>query len=130
MKTRYGFCSHKLKGGVFQPEYELEAYHALAEAFPDDSLRYDPNAALSVAESLWFAKQIRGLRNDYLEDPIWGLQGMRQVCEKATMLLATNTVVVNFKQLCANLQNLAVNVVLFDATFRGGIRPCIKAAGV
>ena len=130
MKTRYGFCSHKLKGGVFQPEYEIEAYRALAEAFPDDSLRYDTNAALSVAESIWFAEQIRGLRNDYLEDPTWGLQGMRQVREKATMLLATNTVVVNFEQLCANLQNLAVDVILLDTTFWGGIRPCIKAAGV
>ena len=130
MKTRYGFCSHKLKGVVFQPEYELEAYRALAEAIPDDSLRYDPNAALSVAESIWFAEQIRGLRNDYLEDPTWGLQGMRQVREKATMLLATNTVVVNFEQLCANLQNLAVDVILLDTTFWGGIRPCIKAAGV
>ena len=50
-----------------------------------------------MAESIWFAEQIRGLRNDYLEDPTWGLQGMRQVREKATMLLATNTVVVNFE---------------------------------
>ena len=100
-----------------RPEYELEAYRALAEAFPDNSLRYDTNAALSVAESIWFTEQIRGLRNDYLEDPTWGLQGMRQVREKATVLLATNTVVVNFEQLCANLQNLAVDVVLLDTTF-------------
>ena len=83
-----------------------------------------------MAESIWFAAQIRGLRNDYLEDPTWGLQGMRQVREKATMLLATNTVVVNFEQLCANLQSLAVDVILLDTTFWGGIRPCIKAAGV
>ena len=130
LKAHCGFQSHKLKGGVFQPEYEMEAYRALASAFPHDSLRYDPNAALSVAESIWFAEQIRDLRNDYLEDPTWGLQGMRQVREKASMLLATNTVVVNFEQLCANLQNLAVDVILLDTTFWGGIRPCIKAAGV
>ena len=43
------------------------------------------NAALGVSESLWFAEQIRGLRNDYLEDPTWGLQGMRQAREKASM---------------------------------------------
>ena len=55
---------------------------------------------------------------------------MRQVREKAKMLLATNTVVVNFEQLCANLQNLAVDVTLLDTTFWGGIRSCIKAAGV
>ena len=41
LKTRYGFYSHKFKGGVFQPEYELEAYRALVEVFPEDSLLYD-----------------------------------------------------------------------------------------
>ena len=81
LKAHCGFCSHKLKGGAFQPEYELEAYRALAAAFPDDSLRYNPNAALSVTESIWLAEQIRDLCNDYLEDPTWGLQGMRQVRE-------------------------------------------------
>ena len=81
LKAHCGFCSHKLKGGAFQPEYELEAYRALAAAFPNDSLRYNPNAALSVTESIWLAEQIRDLCNDYLEDPTWGLQGMRQARE-------------------------------------------------
>ena len=88
------------------------------------------NAALDVPESLWFAEQIRGLRNDYLEDPTWGPQGMRQAREKASMLLATNTVVVNFEQLCANLQSHAVDVILLETTLWGRICPCIKAAGV
>lgn len=43
---------------------------------------------------------------------------------------ATNTVVVNFEQLAANVLDLAVDVILLDTTFWGGIRPCIKAAGV
>src|SRR5688572_30715325 len=30
LKAQYGFTSHKLKGGVFSPEYELECYRALA----------------------------------------------------------------------------------------------------
>ena len=34
LKQKYGFTSHKLKGGVFAPEYELECYRALAEALP------------------------------------------------------------------------------------------------
>ena len=46
LKAEHGFTSHKLKGGVFPPDYELACYRALAEAFPGDSLRYDPNAAL------------------------------------------------------------------------------------
>src|SRR5579871_6234242 len=37
LKQRCGFTTHELKGGVFHPEYELEAYRALANAFPEDS---------------------------------------------------------------------------------------------
>src|SRR5688500_4695251 len=32
LKEKYGFTTHKLKGGVFPPEYELECYRAIAEA--------------------------------------------------------------------------------------------------
>jgi len=46
------------------------------------------------------------------------------------MPLATNTVVVNFEQLSANVLNTAVDVVLLDTTFWGGIRACVKAAAV
>ena len=38
--------------------------------------------------------------------------------------------VVNFEQLAANIQDLSIDVILLDTTFWGGIRPCIKAAGV
>lgn len=130
LKSKHGFTSHKLKGGVFPPDYELECYRALAEAFPEDSLRYDPNAALSVEESIRFGQAIADLRNDYLEDPTWGLNGMRRVRSMVGVPLATNTVVVNFEQLAANILDLAVDVILLDTTFWGGIRPCIKAAGV
>ena len=43
---------------------------------------------------------------------------------------ATNTVVVNFEQLAANVAQRAVDVILLDTTFWGGIRPCIKAAAI
>lgn len=129
LKDEHGFTSHKLKGGVFPARYEIDCYHALAEAFPEDSLRYDPNCALSLRESIWVADAIEGLNNDYLEDPTWGLNGMRQL-RRPGLLLATNTMVVNFEQLAANLLNPAIDVILLDTTFWGGIRPCIKAAGV
>lgn len=48
LKQRYGFTSHKLKGGVFPPAYELECYRALAAAFSGDSFRLDPNGVWSV----------------------------------------------------------------------------------
>ncbi|MGG4035858.1 enolase C-terminal domain-like protein [Paenibacillus cisolokensis] len=130
LKAKYGFQTHKLKGGVFHPRYELECFLAMAEVFPEDKYRYDPNAALSVEESIRFAKQIEHVNNDYFEDPTWGLNGMRQVREKIGIPTATNTVVVNFEQLSANVLNPAVDVILLDTTFWGGIRPCIKAAGV
>ncbi|MFI9844031.1 enolase C-terminal domain-like protein [Nonomuraea sp. NPDC051941] len=130
LKADHGFTVHKLKGGVFPPDHELECYRALAEAFPDDRLRYDPNAVLSVAEGLRFGRAIEGLNNDYLEDPVWGLEGLRAIREQVRVPLATNTVVVNFEQLASNVMRRAADVVLLDTTFWGGIRPCVKAAGV
>jgi len=130
LKARYGFRSHKLKGGVFHPDYEVEAFRALAEAVGGDSVRYDPNGSLSVEQAIRFAKRIEDLNNDYLEDPAWGLNGMRSVRSRTRIPLATNTVVVNFEQLACNVLNPAVDVILLDTTFWGGIRPCIKAAGV
>lgn len=130
LKETHGFTTHKLKGGVFAPEYELECYLALAEAFPDDRVRYDPNGAYSVEDSIWFGKRIEHLKNDYYEDPTWGLNGLRRVREMVRIPTATNTAVVNFEQLAANVLNPAVDVILLDTTFWGGIRPCIKAAGV
>jgi glucarate dehydratase len=131
LKERYGFSSHKLKGGVFAPEYELECYNELACALNgDDRFRFDPNGVWSTETAIWFGQQIEEIRNDYLEDPVFGMAGMRRVREKVRMPLATNTVVVNFEQLAANALDTAVDVILLDTTFWGGIRPCVKAAGV
>jgi glucarate dehydratase len=129
LRAEHGFTVHKLKGGVFPPDYELECYRALAEALPGDRLRYDPNASLSVAEARRFGAAIRDLPNDYFEDPTWGLNGLRQLRDLG-IPLATNTVVVNFEQLATNVRDPAVDVVLLDTTFWGGIRPCVKAAAV
>ena len=130
LKRRYGFTTHKLKGGVFHPDYELEAYRALAAAFPEDSLRFDPNCVWSTEQAIRFGQAIEGLKNDYLEDPVFGLNGMRRTREMVRVPLATNTVVVNFEQLAANALDTAVDVILLDTTFWGGIRACVKAAGV
>jgi glucarate dehydratase len=130
LKQSHGFTSHKLKGGVFPPEYELECYRALAAALPGDRFRFDPNGVWSTEQAIWFGQAIEGLRNDYLEDPVFGLHGMRRVREKLRMPLATNTVVVGFEQLAANVLDTAVDVILLDTTFWGGIRPCVKAAGI
>ncbi|MGI8810931.1 MAG: enolase C-terminal domain-like protein [Pyrinomonadaceae bacterium] len=135
LKQKYGFNSHKLKGGVFHPVYELECYRAVAAALgtdtmSGDSFRFDPNASWSTEQAIWFDQQIEDIRNDYFEEPVYGLHGMRRTREKVRMPLATNTVVVNFEQLAANILDTAVDVILLDTTFWGGIRQCVKAAGV
>ena len=130
LKARYGFRTHKLKGGVFPPEYELECYRALAAALPGDRLRFDPNAVWTTDQAVRFGRAIEDLATDYLEDPVFGLTGMRHVREKLRIPLATNTVVVNFEQLAANVLNRAVDVILLDTTFWGGMRACVRAAGV
>jgi glucarate dehydratase len=130
LKARFGFTTHKMKAGVFAPDFELEAYKALAGAFPNDRVRFDPNGVWSTEEAIRFGQAIEGLRNDYLEDPVYGLNGMRRTREKIRVPLATNTVVVNFEQLSANVLDPAVDVILLDTTFWGGIRACVKAAGV
>jgi glucarate dehydratase len=130
LKKRYGFTTHKMKGGVFPLEYELECYRALAAEFAEDRFRFDPNCSWSTEQAIWFGRAIEDLNNDYLEDPVFGVNGMRRAREKLRIPLATNTVVVNFEQLAANALNTAVDVILLDTTFWGGIRPCVKAAGV
>jgi glucarate dehydratase len=130
LKRLYGFRSHKLKGGVFPPEYELDCYRALAAALAGDRFRFDPNGVWSTETAIWFGQQIEDIRNDYLEDPVFGMNGMRRVREKVRMPLATNTVIINFEQLAVNILNTAVDVVLLDTTFWGGIRACVKAAGI
>jgi glucarate dehydratase len=130
LKLQHGFTTFKLKAGVFPQDYELEAYRAIAAAFPQDSYRFDPNGAWSTEQAIRFGQAIEGLRNDYLEDPVFGLNGMRRTRQMVRVPLATNTVVVNFEQLAANALDTAVDVILLDTTLWGGIRPCVKAAGI
>jgi len=130
LKKKYGFRSHKLKGGIFPPEYDLECYRALAAALPGDRIRFDPNAVWTTEQAIRFGRAIEDLNNDYLEDPVYGLAGMRHARERLRVPLATNTVVVNFEQLSANVLQRAVDVILLDTTFWGGIRACVKAAGI
>ncbi len=130
LKESCGFTSHKLKGGVFAPEHEIDCFRALAEAFPEDGVRFDPNAAFSVEQAIQFGHAIEDLNNDYFEDPTWGLNGMRRLRQAVNIPTATNTVVVNFEQLAANVLDPSIDVILLDTTFWGGIRPCVKAAGV
>jgi glucarate dehydratase len=125
----YGFKAIKLKGGVFPPAQEVEAIKALAKAFPDVPLRLDPNAAWTVETSKWVAKEVEGLV-EYLEDPAPEIEGMAAVAKEATMPLATNMAVVAFAHLPASILQDAVQVILSDHHFWGGLRKSQILAGI
>jgi glucarate dehydratase len=96
---QYGFKSIKLKGGVFPPEQEIEAIKALRAAFPDTPLRLDPNAAWTPATGIKVAKQLDGIV-EYLD---------------------TNMCVVSFEHLAPSVKVNAVQVILSDHHYWGGL---------
>ncbi len=128
--ARYGFKAHKLKGGIFPPDHDVEVFRALGAAFPKDGIRLDPNSVWSVEEGIRVGKAIEDLNNDYFEDPCWGLEGMRRLRRSVNIPTATNTVVVNFEQLAACIRLEAIDVILLDTTFWGGLRQAYKAGQV
>lgn len=123
MIDEYGFTAIKLKGGVFEPAQEVAAIKALRAAFPDVPLRLDPNAAWTVETSKWVAKELSGIV-EYLEDPTGDIEGMAAVSnsDETTMLLATNMAVVAFDHLPPSVAQNAVQVILSDHHFWGGLR--------
>jgi glucarate dehydratase len=121
MVDGYGFTAIKLKGGVFPPEEEIAAIEALRAAFPDHPLRLDPNAAWTVDTSIRVGKALEGVL-EYLEDPTPTIEGMAAVAREVPMPLATNMCVVAFDHLPPAVRQDAVQVVLSDHHFWGGLR--------
>ncbi|RWA03829.1 hypothetical protein EKO27_g11274, partial [Xylaria grammica] len=117
----YGFKAIKLKGGVFPPAEEVAGIRALRDAFPDAPLRLDPNATWSVETSKWVARELAGVL-EYLEDPAGEIEGMAAVAKEASMPLATNMAVAAFSHLPPSIRQDAVQVILSDHHFWGGLR--------
>ncbi|MUT94108.1 glucarate dehydratase family protein [Streptomyces sp. Z38] len=135
---RYGFRSFKLKGGVFPPEEEIAAVRALAAAFPGHPLRLDPNGAWSVETSLKVARELGDVL-EYLEDPTLGTPAMAEVAaglkraapsasdqggggRRVGVPLATNMCVTTFAEIKEAFTRDAVQVVLSDHHYWGGLR--------
>ena len=129
MVDGYGFTAIKLKGGVFPPAEEVAAVRALREAFPDHPLRLDPNAAWTPYTSLKVARELDGVL-EYLEDPTAGIDGMAEVARKAPMPLATNMCVVAFDHVAPAVRQDAVQVILSDHHYWGGLRRSQLLAGI
>nr|WP_260680940.1 glucarate dehydratase family protein [Arthrobacter sp. KBS0703] len=129
MVDEYGFTALKLKAGVFPPEQEVDAIKALRAEFPDLPLRIDPNAAWTVDTSIRVGKDLYGVL-EYLEDPTPGLAGMAEVRRNVSMPLATNMCVVSFGDVPPSVEAGAVDVILSDHHFWGGLRRSQSLAGI
>ncbi|MGW2638499.1 glucarate dehydratase family protein [Streptomyces sp. NPDC001348] len=129
MQERYGFRSFKLKGGVFPPDEEIAAIRALAEAFPGQPLRLDPNTAWTVETSRYVARELDGVL-EYLEDPTRGIGGMADVARESPLPLATNMCVIAWEHLRPAIEQNAVQVLLTDHHYWGGLRRTRELAAV
>lgn len=131
MVGHYGFGSIKLKAGVFEPELEIAGLRALRAAFPRHPLRIDPNGGWSVSTTrrLMPALSEPGLL-EYLEDPVGSLEEMAEVARFATMPLATNMVTIAFGHLPRSVALNAVQVVLSDHHYWGGLRASQQLAAI
>ncbi|MFE9322011.1 glucarate dehydratase family protein [Nocardia sp. NPDC052278] len=115
-----GFRSFKLKGGVFPPEEEIAAIEALAKAFPDHPLRLDPNGGWSLSSATTVAEQLSGVV-EYLEDPTARREDMAEVHRRTGMPLATNMIVTSIEEVRPAFDLDAVQIVLSDHHFWGGL---------
>lgn len=127
MIGEYGFRSIKFKGGVLDPQREIETIRQLRAALgPAMPLRIDPNCAWSVPTSLMVGRELAG-ELEYFEDPAAGIDGMAAVragllAEGIDMPLATNMAVIAFADLPESIEQDAVQVILGDHHYWGGLR--------
>ena len=117
----YGFASIKLKAGTLPPEVEISAVEALARAFPGLPLRIDPNGAWSMETAIDAASRL-GPLIEYYEDPVDGLEAMAELHRRTGLPLATNMVVTDFAHFRASVAIDAVQIVLSDHHYWGGLR--------
>lgn len=127
---RYGFKSLKLKGGCYPPDVDIRALELMRERFPKHELRVDPNCIWSPETSIRVCRKLMELDMEYVEDPTDTMVGMANIRRTTGMPLATNYCVVNFEQIPLSVQTGAVDVVLSDIHYWGGLTGCIRLAQV
>jgi glucarate dehydratase len=130
MISEYGFDEVKLKAGVLDPEIEIGTIRQLRAALgPTAPLRLDPNCAWSVDTSVKIGQALQSELDNggYLEDPTASLAGMSEVRRKLLQTgvktpLASNVAVTSFADLPESVRTAAVQIVLCDPHYWGGIR--------
>lgn len=111
--ARHGFRSLKLKGGVLEPDLEIETMLKLRQRFPDHPLRIDPMGAWRVPTAKRVCDALDGVL-EYLEDPVRGMDAMAELAAQTMMPLSTNLVVVEFDQVFEAFSKSALHIILSD----------------
>jgi len=122
---QHGFTSFKLKGGVLEPELEIETITRLRERFPEAPLRIDPMGAWRVPTAVKICEAI-GSELEYLEDPVRGMDAMAELAAKTDVPLSTNLVVVDFEQAIDSIKRGAVHIILGDHHYWRGATGSLK----
>ena len=130
MIEKYGFTSVKFKAGVMHPDVEIETIRQLYAALgPNVPLRIDPNSAWTVETSVRVGRALAEElgRGGYLEDPTAGVENMamvrkRLLAEAIDTPLATNVAVTCFADIPRAVALDAVQVILCDHHYWGGMR--------
>ncbi len=121
MIGRYGFQSIKLKGGVLEPDVEVECIEALRSRFPDMPLRIDPNGNWSLQTALDMGKKLDG-HLEYYEDPSPTMEDMAELHRATGLPLATNMIVTDLEQFRKNVHVNGAQIILSDHHYWGGLR--------
>ncbi|MBA4053858.1 MAG: glucarate dehydratase [Marivirga sp.] len=130
MINLYGFSSVKFKAGVLDPELEIETVKQMYREFgPNVPLRIDPNSAWTVETSVQVGIALRRELSGggYLEDPTAGINGMAEVRKRLLALgidvpLASNVTVTSFGDIPTSVASDAVQIILCDHHYWGGMR--------
>ncbi|MFD1484097.1 enolase C-terminal domain-like protein [Lacticaseibacillus baoqingensis] len=123
-QNRYGFKNFKLKGGVLDPELEMQTVKALHDAFPAAHINIDPNGAWSEATAIALVNKYKAAVT-YMEDPCGpenGYSGRETLSEfkQATHVpVATNMIATDWRQFQHASALKSVDIVLADPHFWG-----------
>ena len=129
-QQRYGFRDFKLKGGVFDGAFEIDAATALAEQFPTARITVDPNGAWSLDDAISLCRGKERVLA-YIEDPCGAENGfsgreiMAEFRHATGIPTATNMVATDWRQLHHAAQLRAIDILLADPhfwTMEGSVR--------
>jgi glucarate dehydratase len=124
-RDRWGFRVFKLKGGVLDPDVELQTMKELATRLgPKALLRIDPNGRWRQETAVRIGKKLAEVGLEYYEDPVNGQKAMAEVRSQTGLKMSTNMCVTRFEHIPSALELKPIDVLLCDHHYFGGFAGC------